>query len=183
MRLFRSLFWALLALHIFAGIWFMIADQELASNPDALTWLSFDGMAGAPVHSQYIASVYFMLSTFTQLGIGDIRPRCARPLPGLSLCCAPLSCAGGSSCANPADDPRRESTPPFPRRRTDSERLFAMLCIMFGMIWGATVISDVMAVMNEMDRSTHEEKERKRQLQTFFIKAKLPRSLKQRCFK
>lgn len=58
-----------------------------------------------------------------------------------------------------------------------------MFCIMFGMFWGATVISDVMAVMTEMDRTTHEEKERKRQLQTFFIKAKLPRSLKQRCFK
>lgn len=58
-----------------------------------------------------------------------------------------------------------------------------MFCVMFGMIWGATVISDVMALLHELDRTTNEAKERKRQLQTFFIKAKLPRSLKNRCFK
>lgn len=58
-----------------------------------------------------------------------------------------------------------------------------MLCILVGMIWGATVISDVMALLAEVDRSSHEAKERRRQLQSFVIKAKLPRALKQRCFK
>lgn len=75
MRLFKSLFWAVLALHIFAGMWFMIADQELAADPTMDTWLSRVGYQEAPVHSQYIISVWFMLSTFTQLGIGDIAPR------------------------------------------------------------------------------------------------------------
>lgn len=78
MRLFRSLFWAMLALHLFAGVWFMIADQEFAYDPTLETWLSRTGLVGAPVHSQYIVSVYFMLSTFTQLGIGDVTPRCVR---------------------------------------------------------------------------------------------------------
>lgn len=66
---------------------------------------------------------------------------------------------------------------------TDGERLFVMLAIVVGMIWGATIISDVMSLLTEMDRTSSEAKERKRQLQTFFIKAKLPRALKQRCFK
>ena len=84
MRLFRSLFWALLALHLFAGVWFMLADQELAADPAAVTWLSIAGHATAPVHSQYIVSVYFMLSTFTQLGIGDVTPQC---VGGSHDCC------------------------------------------------------------------------------------------------
>lgn len=71
-RLFKSLFWAAISLHIFAGFWFMLADQ---AEEGSETWLTRTHMDTAPVASQYIISVYFMLSTFTQLGIGDVTPR------------------------------------------------------------------------------------------------------------
>lgn len=71
-RLFQSIFWAALALHIFAGVWFMLGSQ---ADPDVETWIRRIHLDDAPVASQYVASVYFMLSTFTHLGIGDITPR------------------------------------------------------------------------------------------------------------
>lgn len=71
-RLFKSVFWAALALHIMAGVWFMIATQ---ADPSVETWIKRIHMENAPVGSQYIICVYFMLSTFSQLGIGDVTPR------------------------------------------------------------------------------------------------------------
>ena len=58
-----------------------------------------------------------------------------------------------------------------------------MLCLLVGIVWVAMVISDVTAVMGEIDRTNNEVKEKKRELQAFFIRTKLPRSLKMRIFK
>jgi hypothetical protein len=180
-RLFTSLFWSALALHILAGAWFMLARD---AEPGTETWLSRIHMTDAPVESQYLVSVYFMLSTFTQLGIGDVTPRCVCARRAVAAAAAAL----GYAVPHPRPFVPSHPTPtPHTTRThacsTDGERLFTIVCLLVGIVWVATVISDVTAVMGEYDRSNNEAKERKRELQAFFIRAKLPRSLKQRIFK
>jgi hyperpolarization activated cyclic nucleotide-gated potassium channel 3 len=48
-RLLSSSFWAALILHLFAGIWFMIGDQEPSNE---VTWISYYGYDVAPVRAR-----------------------------------------------------------------------------------------------------------------------------------
>jgi len=109
------------------------------------SWLGqaglLDGEGGAAMSSRYIASLYFVASTFVGLGIGDITPV------------------------------------------SDSERVFVVVAMLAGLLWGAVVISSFTSVTTDADRASGGLQAEKEELESFLSRARLPRALRQRVTK
>ncbi|XP_050361867.1 uncharacterized protein LOC126781089 [Nymphalis io] len=67
------LIWFTIFVHISACFWYFIGVLEEKTDPKS-SWIYNDN--GKPwCHSYYICSLYFVLTTFTQNGVGDILPK------------------------------------------------------------------------------------------------------------
>lgn len=68
-RLIAFFFMFLILCHNLACIWFMVAKFE---DLGERTWVYRFGYEEAPIEEQYLASLYFIITTITTVGYGDI---------------------------------------------------------------------------------------------------------------
>jgi CRP-like cAMP-binding protein len=77
-RLLMTFFWSTWVVHIAAGVWWFIGNDARMAGSD--NWIqSYPGFDGIPLldlasHTQYLASIYYIFSTYIGLGLGDIKP-------------------------------------------------------------------------------------------------------------
>ena len=61
----------ILICHVFACIWFAVADQ----NQDQVNWISYYNLSDASTFSLYLNSFYWAAMTMVTVGYGDITPK------------------------------------------------------------------------------------------------------------
>jgi CRP-like cAMP-binding protein len=62
--------------HIFACYWFAIGTYHEGTGHDGgeTSWVAFEGYSDSTVGEQYMAALYYILTTFSTVGYGDIAP-------------------------------------------------------------------------------------------------------------
>ena len=77
-RIFKLLLLVVCFAHFSACLWFFIGD--LSEESEGFSWISdiesvYGGVKDEPTTTQYIASLYFAISTLSTVGFGDITPQ------------------------------------------------------------------------------------------------------------
>ena len=63
--------------HIFACYWFALGtyhSEGTGYNGGDASWVAFNGYSDSSVGQQYMAALYYVLTTFSTVGYGDIAP-------------------------------------------------------------------------------------------------------------
>ncbi|XP_072937279.1 uncharacterized protein [Epargyreus clarus] len=70
---FSVLIWSTVFVHIATCLWYFIGTMEEAAAPKS-SWI-YDDDGNSLCRGKYVCSLYFVLTTFTQNGVGDILPK------------------------------------------------------------------------------------------------------------
>ena len=68
-RAFAATFWVVLSLHFMACLWFFIGSEQGGDN-----WMTLAELDAAPNDQLYLVSLYWVATTITSVGYGDIVP-------------------------------------------------------------------------------------------------------------
>lgn len=86
-HLFSLVFIFTILCHTFACLWFLLAKLQ---DFDESTWVVRYGYLDSPIREQYLAGLYFIVTTISTVGYGDISSQS----PWEQLFCLPLLVVG-----------------------------------------------------------------------------------------